>query len=145
MVNKGKGLVFLHHSIASYQDWDEFMEILGARYFLKDTVINGEKVPGSTYSHDQDVEVEVIDSKHPVSKGILDFTILDEVYAGCYIAPGVRTLMTTNHPESDGNEVWVNSYGKSLIVYIQLGHDNNAYSNPNYRQLVYQSIQWTAD
>ena len=32
LLKLGKGLVFLHHSLASYQDWDEFKTIIGGKY-----------------------------------------------------------------------------------------------------------------
>lgn len=31
---EGKGLVALHHCLASFQDWDEYPKIIGGRYHL---------------------------------------------------------------------------------------------------------------
>jgi type 1 glutamine amidotransferase len=39
---------------------------------------------------------------------------------------------------------WTNEYGKSRVVYIQSGHDNNAYINPNFRKIIYQAIEWVS-
>ena len=145
MLNKGKGLVFLHHSIASYQDWDEFMKILGARYYLGPSVYNGDSVPPSNYSHDLDVDIQVIDGKHPITEGVMDFRIHDEVYDDVIVIPGVHPLLGTGHPNSMDVVAWTNEYGNSRIVYIQMGHDNNAYSNENFRKIVNQAIKWVAD
>ncbi len=142
MLNKGKGIVFLHHSIASYQDWDEFINILGARYYLEPHVFNNDTVPASTYLDNQDVEVKVIDKRHPVSRDLNDFLIHEEVYSQVAVIPEVHPLMGTNHPDSNDLLVWTNNYGRSRIVYIQFGHDNNAYSNPNFRKLLRQAIEW---
>jgi type 1 glutamine amidotransferase len=30
------------------------------------------------------------------------------------------------------------------VIYIQLGHGPSAYSNPNYRKLIQQAIEWSA-
>src|SRR5258707_15109101 len=34
-LKEGKGLVVLHHAIASYQTWPEYWKIIGARYYLE--------------------------------------------------------------------------------------------------------------
>ena len=144
MLNKGKGIVFLHHSIASYQDWDEFMKILGARYYLQPAVYNNDSVPASTYLDDQEVGAEIMDNKHPVTEGLEDFVIHDEVYDYFKVIPEIHPLISTGHPESGDQLVWANNYGKSRIVYIQFGHDNNAYSNPNFKKLLRQAIDWVS-
>lgn len=145
LLNEGQGMVFLHHSIASYQDWDEFLNILGARYYLQPSVYKNDSVPASTYLDDQEVEVSVLDDMHPVTRGLEDFTIQEEVYDYYTVIPGVHPLMSTNHPQSGELVVWSNTYLKSRIVYIQFGHDNNAYSNPNFRKLLRQSIKWVSN
>ena len=142
MLNKGKGIVFLHHSIASYQEWDEFYKILGARYFLEPRVVNNDTVPASTYLDHQQVDVKIIDKKHPVTRGLEDFPIVEEVYNQYLVLSTVHPLMGTDHPESGNLLAWTNNYGRSRIVYIQFGHDNNAYSNPNFRKLLRQAIEW---
>ena len=142
MLNEGKGLVFLHHSIASYQDWDEFIKVLGAKYYLEAGMQGKDSIPASTYTHGQDVSVEIIDRRHPVTKGLDDFEIHEEVYDLIQLHPGIHPLMTTGHPESSDTIVWANKYGKSRIVYIQFGHDNNSYSNPNFTKLLSQAIDW---
>ena len=37
----GKGLVVLHHAIATYPEWPEYWNIIGAHYYLAATNING--------------------------------------------------------------------------------------------------------
>jgi hypothetical protein len=129
--------VFLHHSLVSYQEWDEFENIIGGRYFL-----SGLEQDSSTYRHDVDIPVRVIHKDHPVTKGIDDFMIHDEVYGNFKVLPGVQALLSTTHPESGKIIGWTNIYGNSRIVYLQLGHDHYAYENPNYRRLLKQAITW---
>jgi len=145
MLNDGKGIVFLHHSIASYQDWDVFMNILGACYYLEPSVFKGDSVPASTFAEGEDVNVRVLDPEHPVVMGVKDFTIHDEVYDYVKIIPDIHPLLGTDHPNSMPYVAWTNEYGKSRIVYIQSGHDNNAYINPNFRRIIHQAIEWVAD
>ena len=104
-----------------------------------------DSVQGSTYLHAQDVTAEIVDHNHPVTRGMDDFIIHDEVYDYIEILPDVNPLIITDHPESCDTLVWTNTYGNSRIVYVQSGHDNNAFSNPHYRQLLRQAINWVAD
>ena len=140
VVERGMGFVFLHHSLASYQDWPEYLAIQGGRYHL-DPQDASKK---STFKHDVNMNVTIIEPGHPVTNGLSDFTILDEVYGNFEVLPTVQPLMKTDHPESGEIIGWAHEYGASKIVYLQLGHDHHAYTNPNYRQLVQQAIQWTA-
>lgn len=137
LLKKGKGFVFLHHSLVSYQAWDEFEKIIGGRY-----VLSGPVQDSSTYRHDVDIPVEVTDRHHPVTKGVDDFIIHDEVYGNFKVLPTVHPLLGTSHPESGEVIGWTNIYGKSRIVYIQLGHDHFAYENPDFRRIIKQSIEW---
>ena len=137
VLKEGKGLVFLHHSLVSYQEWDEFEKIIGGRYVL--TNINQDS---STYRHDVDVPVKIVDKNHPITKGMDDFVIHDEVYGSFKVLPIVHPLLQTTHPESGKIIGWSNNYGKSRIVYLQLGHDHYAYENPNYRLLIKQALEW---
>lgn len=140
LTNKGIPLLFLHHSIVSYQLWDEFEKIVGGKY-----VIKGEGVPTSelsTFKHDEIIDVKVSDSTHPIVKGINDFQIIDEVYGNLKISDKVRSFLTTDHPLNSKTIAWENSYNQSKIIYIQLGHDSKAYENPDFKKLVNQSIKY---
>ncbi len=142
VLEQGKGLVFLHHSIASYQDWPEFFHILGARYFLNPAVHAGDSIPASTYYHDETVKVDIIDPTHPVTKNMETFVIHEETYAGCERDPNTTPILRTDHPLSDEIVGWAHEYRNSRIVYLQSGHDNNAYSHPAFQQLLKQAISW---
>lgn len=144
LLDHGKGLVVLHHALADYQAWDEFGKIAGGRYHLAPYTREGKEYPASTYRHDVDISVHVADADHPVTAGLQDFTIHDEVYGGYSVAPTVHPLLTTDHPESSETLAWTNECGKSRVVTVQLGHDARAYENPSYRKLVRQAIQWVA-
>jgi len=145
MLDKGKGIVFLHHCIASYQNWGEFIKILGGRYNLEPRIIGLDTLPASDFNEGQDVDVKIADPDHPITEGLSDFQIHDEVYSGVEVLSDVHPLLTTQHVGSGENIVWTNTYGNSRIVYIQFGHDNNAYVNPNFRKLLLQSMHWGAN
>lgn len=143
-LKSGKGLLVLHHAIANYQDWQEYEKIIGARYYLKNTVVNGVEKLRSQYKHGVKFKVNIADKNHPVTRGIEDFEIIDETYRLFDVAEDNTVLLTTDEPTSNKNIGWAKTYNNARVVYIQLGHDSLAYKNPNYRKLVAQAIQWVA-
>ena len=142
ILEQGKGIVFLHHALASYQDWDQYADIVGGRFILES---DKDSVQASTYKHDVNVNVHIMNPDHPVTQGVEDFVIRDEVYDRIDVSNRVHPLLSTDHPESGEIIGWHQNRENSRIVYIQLGHDHHAYENPNYRQLVRQAVQWVKE
>jgi hypothetical protein len=141
LLEKGKGFVFLHHSLVSYQDWEDFRNIVGGKYHS--SVQNGDSSRLSNYTHDIEMQV-MIEKEHAVTEGLDDFVILDEGYGNIEVLPEVELLLRTNHPNSSANIGWTHMYKNSNIVYLMLGHDKNAYSNPAFQTLLKNSIHFTA-
>ena len=142
-LNAGKGLVVWHHAYCSYQDWPEYQNIAGGRYYERPwTDTKGVSQPASTYKHDVRFKVKVSDSKHPVTKGIKDFEIIDETYGRGIVQSDVHVLLTTDEPTSTPSIAWTKRYGKSKVVTILLGHDHQAWTNPSFAKLLTQAIMW---
>jgi type 1 glutamine amidotransferase len=141
-ISLGKPLVALHHSICAYDNWPEYISIIGGKYFHKPTTVNGVEYPVSSYIHDLHFIVKVADQKHPVTEGINDFEIFDETYKGYYVENGVTPLLTTDEPSSNRIIGWTKMYGKARVVTLQSGHDVPTFENPNFRKLLKQSIEW---
>lgn len=143
LLKKGASMIFLHHSLVSYQNWPEFVKVVGGQYHTHPVVVNGDTLHAN-YEHDVVIPVKVEDKQHPITRGISDFEILDEVYGDVEISPQVKPLLSTTHPKSMRYLAWINHYGKSDVIYIQLGHGPSGFSNPNFRKLVQQAIEWSA-
>jgi type 1 glutamine amidotransferase len=139
---QGKPLVALHHSICAYDDWPEYVNIIGGRYFHKPTIINGKEYPACSYIHDLHFNVKIVSPDNPVTKGLSDFEIFDETYKGFYVEEGVTPLLTTDEPSSTHIIGWSKKYGKARIVTLQSGHDVPTFENPNFRKLLSQAIEW---
>jgi len=139
LLKAGKGLVFLHHSLCSYQQWDEYKTIVGGKYHEEQNTPSS-----STYQHDVNFKVKISDPKHPVTKGITDFEIHDEVYGNTEVLSEVTPLLTTDNPQSSRIIGWTHQKENSRIVYLEPGHDKNGYFNPNYQKLVRQAIAYVA-
>jgi len=144
LLKTGIGLVSLHHNILAQRNWPEYTKIIGGKWLDQETELSGKKYPKSISTQGQDIDIVVVDKDHPITQGVSDFTIHDELYGGLYIAPHLHVLLTNEHPLSSHQIAWVTQYGKSPVAYIQLGHGGQAYSNPNYARLLHNAIQWAA-
>ncbi len=144
-IRQGKPLVVLHHSICAFDDWPEYTNIIGGKYFHKTASINGKDYPESSYIHDIHFMVRIADRKNPVTKNIPDFEIFDETYKGFYVEDGVTPLLMTDEPSSTPIIGWSKTYGKARVVTLQSGHDVPTFENPNFRKLLIQSIEWVCN
>ena len=143
-LKEGKGLLALHHCIADYQDWPEYERVIGGRYYLKKTRVNGVDKAVSTWKHDVDFTISVADPAHPVVRGLKDFNIHDETYGGYDTLPSSRVLLTTDEPTSGKSVAWISAYQPARVATVVLGHDHLAWQNPNFRRLMIQSLLWTS-
>jgi gamma-glutamyltranspeptidase/glutathione hydrolase len=143
LLDRGVGVVSLHHNIWAYQDWAEFAHIIGGKQFAKESQFEGKTYPQSTYQHGVDIPCHVEDATHPVTAGLPpDFTLQDETYHGLWLDPDVKVLLTTSAPTADRALAWCRNYRAARTVCIQLGHGPGIFTEPNYRRFVYQAILW---
>lgn len=143
LTQKGIGLVVLHHALVSYQHWPDYERIIGGRYPEEDGK-SGVVSDQIGYKHDVDHTVKIVAKDHPITAGVSDFPIHDEIYWGFRTGQDITPLITTDNAKSGKPLGWTRTEGKSRVVYLQLGHGPEAYANPNYRKLVAQSIDYVA-
>jgi uncharacterized protein len=144
LLDKGVGLVVLHHAVAAYNDWPLYKQIAGVEYHLKPWKQNGTSMAPSGYKHGVQFKIHVADPNHPITRGLAEFELIDETYCRFSLDPGVHVLLTTDEPSSDKTIGWTKGYLNSRICCLQSGHDQTAYQNPTYRTLVVRAIRWTA-
>lgn len=142
LLDKGIGVVSMHHNLGANFDWPAWRSIIGGQYVMKPVEIDGHAWPKSTFSHGEEMKITIADPQHPITKGLSDFVIHDEAYGGLYVAPGVHLLLTTDHPKNSRQICWTTRYGHSPVVCLMLGHDSQAYENPDYRKVLERSIRW---
>ena len=169
-LNEGKGCVFLHHSIAGWPMWDEYSNIIGGRFLYKPGNIKGKKSPDSGYRHFVNYEVSSV-SEHPITEGINDFEIEDELYLSHVFEEDINPLLKSNyrfvrdnfysatnalngkmnsnegweHPDGSNLVGWTKTYKKSAITYLQFGDSVKSYENKNVRMLLRRSINWVME
>jgi uncharacterized protein len=168
LLRQGKGMVFLHHALAAWnQSWDEYSEIMGGACDWGNPVTKrGVHYPFSGFQQNTHQHNSVVPEakNHPIVAGLEGgFDIVDEAYACPYFEDSLHPLLRTdfvakpenfeparrrdpnwNHPLGSNLEAWYKSAENSPIVYLQNGHDNQAWANPAYQKLVANAIKWAA-
>ncbi|MEM9134934.1 MAG: ThuA domain-containing protein [Actinomycetota bacterium] len=168
---EGRGLVFLHHAIASWPAWPQFARWLGGRFHYQPGSFAGTDWPDSGYVHEVTHTVEVLAPEHAVCAGVEPrFTITDELYLFPVAEGDVVPLLRSTHRFTDdgfysadrairgtrnsregwrhppGSDLvgWVTNAENSPIVYLQFGDGPTTYADPTFRRLVGNAVDWVA-
>jgi len=139
-VAKGKGVVIIHAGSSTLQDWPEFQQIAGGSWELGST--------GHGPVHTFKVSIE--NSNHPITKGLEDFYIRDELWHRTKFHPGVKVLCSAySSPEKKGtgqNEpvTVTTQYEKGRCCYFVLGHDTSTMQNIAWQTIMLRATEWAA-
>ena len=145
----GKGLAVIHAGVASFRNWPEFGDIIGARFD------NHPWGAGSV------VTLRIEEPDHPLMGAFKEpfFIVSDEIYQvkAPYSRDKVRVLLSVDpdrtritpqqreaiHREDmDFPMTWVKSYGKGRVFYCALGHEHPLFWNPIVLQHYLDGIQF---
>ncbi|GAA1882876.1 ThuA domain-containing protein [Asanoa iriomotensis] len=127
----GQGIVLLHHAILSYETWPFWDGVSGTRDRR------------FTYHPEQELRCAVV-GDHPITRGLGDFTVVDESYAMAEPAEDNDVLITTDHPRSLRALAWTRTYRNSRVFCYQSGHDDTTWRDPTFRTVLRRGIFWTA-
>jgi len=135
-VQGGKGFYVQHLASASYGDWEEFGKMCG-RHWVMGTSGHG---PRSVF------ECNITKTAHPITKGMKDFEIDDELYAKLQGDGPIVALVTADSDWSNRIEpiLFTCSHGKGRCVHNALGHDRKAITNPGCEKLIARGVEWAA-
>jgi type 1 glutamine amidotransferase len=136
-VHSGKGLILAHPALwYNWKDWPEY---------------NLQLAGGGSNGHDKygSFEVTVIDSKHPVTKGITEkFTLKDERYYYKMDEKGLGIKVLANSSVAGSSDIFPSVFivnnPKSRIVGIALGHDAESHDLPVYQTLIRNAVKWVS-
>lgn len=170
LLEQGKGMVFLHHSIAGWPLWPEYAEIVGGRFLYLPGELRGRACSDSGYRHAVSYTAEVL-AEHPVTAGLEGhFPVSDELYLYQVFEQDVVPLLASDYPfdrehfysarqavngamysregwqPTPGSRLigWVKHYRNSPLVYLQPGDDQATYENPAFRRLLRNALQWVS-
>ena len=93
--------------------------------------------PGLTFT------VNVNDSQHPVTQGLDNFEVEDEIYISAY-DPAIHILASADWHNRAHPMAWVKPYGAGRVFYTTLGHGPNTFTRPEMQQLIQQGVRWAA-
>ncbi len=129
---QGKGLLALHCATICFDDWPEYRNILGAWW----------KWDHSGHGPYRDHVMHIQDSTHPITKGLEDFTVMDELYTNPVIVDRVDPLMTADWEEKTHPMLWVRAYGNARICYCAPGHGVETFENSTLQKILQRSALW---
>lgn len=141
-ISGGKGMVSFHAASAACNDWAEFQQISGLSWKWNHT--------SHTAYHTFKVSIE--DGKHPITKGLSDFWITDELYQRMVKMTDseFRTLASAFAEQGFGGTqktepmLITTQLGKGRGVNFLLGHDVAAMRNPAWQTIMLRATEWAA-
>jgi len=136
-IEKGGGFVCIHAASATHGDWDDFFRIAGGCW--------GEK------THHGAMDTFTVNvRKHPITKGMKDFDVFDELWVDLKYSPDAEIICTAkadeyrSQPDKTEPVALVTHYGDGRGFYLVLGHNANVMQNPDWQQLLLQGSAWVA-
>lgn len=171
LLDAGRGLVFLHHAIASWPAWPAFAGIVGGRFHYQPADLRGAAWPDSGYRFDVTHTVEVLEPDHPICAGLEPtFEITDELYLYPVLEDDVVPLMRStfdfidehfysadlairgtrnsndgwSHPAGSDLVAWVKHAANSPVAYVQFADGPVTYADANFRRVLDNAIGWAA-
>lgn len=135
-VKGGKGFFVQHLASASFPKWDEFGKLCGRKWVMG-TSGHG---PRSVF------KAEIANKQHPITAGLSDFEIDDELYAKLQGSGDINILVTADSDWSKKTEplVFTLNYGKGRVVHNAFGHDRKALMTPNVQKIIARGVEWAA-
>lgn len=135
-INEGKGFVVCHLATASFKEWDEFKTICGRVWVMGTSGHN----PRSQF------DAKVVNKEHPITKGIEDFKIFDELYAKLQGDSEITVLVEADSDFSNKTEplCFVKEYGKGRVFNTAFGHDYKAIKHETYKKILTRGCEWAA-
>lgn len=139
-VKSGVGIAGWHGGLAdSFRQNTEYQFMVGGQWVAH---------PGGVI----DYEVNIVDHKDPITKGIPDFKMHSEQYY-MHVDPNVKVLATTTFGDEHASwikgcivpVVWKKMYGKGRVFYTSLGHVSADFSVPEALEIVKRGILWVSE
>lgn len=138
-INEGGGFVFFHASTSVFYKWPEFREITTASWEEK-----------TNHGKRDSVEVFIENQNHPVTNGLKDFKLLDELWIEARANKEFAILgsATDKKQKKEGNKyqsaIFVKEEGKGRIFHTILGHDVEAMKSDGFKKLMVRGSEWAA-
>lgn len=142
-VKGGKGFVGIHNATDTFYDWAEYGEMIGG-YF-------------AGHPWHQEVGVIVEDPNHPATRPLPQpLRVVDEIYTFknwdrkkthvlMRLDNSTVDLSKGNRPDHDYALGWCHSYGQGRVIYTALGHPDELWYQPWFREHIAACIAWAGN
>jgi type 1 glutamine amidotransferase len=143
-VRAGRGYVSIHGADNAAPDWLPGMREMLGGVFSHQGQPDGKVRKGS-------YRVQIADGAHPITRGLSDFDLDDELYYHLQMQPGVEPLATVAFEGQDWPVAWVRTYGMGRVFHTPLGHRDfgpdklDPLRNPDVARLILRGVAWAAE
>jgi uncharacterized protein len=135
----GKAFIGAHSATDTYHDSPEFIQMIGGEFETHGKVV--------------EAEVFVNDPSHPAVAHLAPrFQMTDEWYRFKNLAPDRRVLLSFDRVPPDGVGTagepadlplaWHKTHGSGRVFYTALGHRQEVWNDPGFRQHLREAIRW---
>ncbi len=131
-LGRAGGLLALHAATICFDDWPEFARVLGARW----------EWGRSSHAPCQEHAMWIGPAAHPITEGLSDFAIVDELYTHPVLVQPVEPLITAEWDGTRHPILWARLHGAARICYNALGHGPEAFEHPTNRTLLRRAALW---
>ena len=139
-IKEGGGFVTFHASNSAFYEWPDFKGISTGAW-LMDSTWHGKRSA---------TRVMIKNNRHPITKGMSDFLIYDELWVNTGKNEKFEVLGSATNEDISGKgigkqpAIFVSDYGRGRIFYTILGHDVRAMRNTGLQSLLLRGTEWAA-
>lgn len=123
----GKGFIGIHSAADSFKNTPGYISMLGGKFL--------------THPKQQPLTFNIKNHHHPVTKGLNDFEMVEELYLMETIGH-FDLLMSTWYDGFEHPITWVKPYGHGRVLYTAFGHGKEQTEHPHFQQLIINGVHW---
>ncbi len=124
-------MVGIHCAADSFKDHADYIAALGGKF--------------RHHPAQLDVAVEFVGEAHPITEGLLPFTVHDELYLFDDYDPNRVRLLAQTQSFDDNGPVpvcWVREEGAGRVFYLSLGHNPEVMADAHWQTLFERGVRW---
>ncbi|HUS57933.1 MAG TPA: ThuA domain-containing protein [Planctomycetota bacterium] len=128
-VKGGKGFLGIHCAADSFVENPKYIEMVGGKFI--------------DHGPCQEFGVNVANKEHDLTRRFGNFRITDELYVLDEVQGDNKNVLLSSFWKGKMLPMaYTKDYGKGKVVYLALGHDRRAFTNPEFQKLCLRSINW---
>ena len=130
-IDQGGGFFGLHTADASFRENRSYHAMLNGFF--------------DGHSRYMDFKVTVVDPDDPITRGLTDFSVTDDLHYLKHDPSRSHHLMQAFDPATDRNHVMAyrHLHGKGRVFFFALGHDEAVMENATFQEVVRRGVRWT--